>query len=201
MEFEVKTPSNHVKVEVYSGFIDKKEIRTDRKLFSEMCKKCRNYNKKYSCPPKSPDFNLICSKEGLFIVLFKISLSQISSTEYNKVQIASSILKSRIDRLMRLLEEKLKTKYLTSGSCRLCKPCCLEKNLPCKHPEKMRFSLESTGIDCNFISEKLFKFPLLWFKNKKAPEYACALAGLISDKKDKETIESELIRTINETFY
>ena len=40
--------------------IEKDKIKTDKKRFLEMCKNgCKNYNKKYSCPPKSPDFNFI----------------------------------------------------------------------------------------------------------------------------------------------
>jgi predicted metal-binding protein len=200
MEFRVKTALNNVKVDVFSKFIDKKDIKINKEFFAEMCKKCRNYNKKYSCPPKSPDFNLLCNKSGLFIVLLKINLSQISSSEYNKVQIANSMLKSRIDKIMRVLEKKLCAKYIGSGSCRLCKPCNMQKNLPCRHPKEMRFSLESIGIDCDFLSKKLFNIPLLWFKNNQAPKYTCVLAGLICDEKDLHSAELELNNTLIKDF-
>lgn len=192
MEFKVNTPNNNFKVEVFSKFICKEDIRVNKEVFTEMCKKCKNYGKKYSCPPKSPNFNSLCSKEGLFIVLMKINLSQLNTNEYNKIQLANSVLKSRIDKLMRLLEKEFNTKYLSSGSCRLCKPCNLQKNLPCRHPSEMRFSLEATGIDCNHLAESLFGFPLLWYKEKRAPEYTCVLAGLLCNKNDKEKIQLEL---------
>lgn len=201
MEFEVITPLHKLKVLVYSGFISRKEVAVKKEIFAEMCKKCKNYNKKYSCPPKSPDFDDICKKEGLFIILFRIDLSGISSKEYNKVQLANSVLKSRIDKLMRMLEANFDSKYLGSGSCKLCKPCQLEKNLPCKHPEKMRFSLEATGIDCNILSENLFKFPLLWYKDNKAPDYTCVLAGLPCNRSGAKSIETEMNKIINQTFY
>ena len=160
--FIVETPSKRrIEIEVYSGFIPKNEIAVDKKFFSELCKKCRNYDKKYSCPPKSPDFPSICQKEGLFIVLFKCDLTQIKNTpEFNKIRIANSIMKSRIDKLMRKLETDFnnKLKFLSSGSCRLCKKCNLEKNLPCKYPQKMRFSLESIGINVEKITRSFLIF-------------------------------------------
>jgi predicted metal-binding protein len=201
MEFKVTTPNNHLTIEVYSNFIKKEEIKLDQQEFIELCKKCRNYGKKYSCPPKSPNFNNLCNKEGLYILLLKINLQDIKSTEYNKVQLANSILKSRVDKIMRLLEKQFNTKFLSSGSCRLCKPCNLQRNLPYKHPKEMRFSLESTGIDCNFLSQKLFDFPLLWFKDKKAPEYTCVLAGLICNQEKTKEIKEELLKALKQIIY
>lgn len=201
MEFKVITPKNNLIIEVYSDFIKKQEIKLQRQDFIELCKKCKNYNQKYSCPPKSPEFSKICNKEGLFIILLKINLKNIKSTEYNKVQLANSVLKSRIDKLMRILEKKFNTKFLSSGSCKLCKPCNLQKNLPCKHPKEMRFSLEATGINCDFLSQTLFNIPLLWFKNKQAPSYTCVLAGLICDKKETKEIKEELTKIIRQIIY
>ena len=185
--FIVKTPNRTIEIGVYSEFVPKADVIVDRQTFSELCKKCRNYGKKYACPPKSPGFDSICAKEGLFVVLFKCNLEQIKNTsEYNKIRIANSVMKSRIDRLMRKLEAETGLRFLSSGSCRLCKKCNLEKNLPCKYPAKMRFSLESTGINVEKLSGALFGIPLLWYnpKNHKAPEYTCVVAGLMCDKKE-----------------
>jgi predicted metal-binding protein len=193
--FEVETPSKRkIKIEVYSEFIPKAEIKTNRTCFLELCKKCRNYGKKYACPPASPDFNLLCNKEGLYGVMLKCNLNQIKNTgEYNKIRIANSIMKSRIDKFMRRLEEKSgnKLKFLSSGSCRLCKKCNLEKNLPCKYPTKMRFSLEATGIHVEDLTKKLFNLPLLWYDSKKhkAPKYTCVVAGMMCNKIDVNKIK------------
>jgi predicted metal-binding protein len=78
--FIVKTPIRTIEIEVYSGFVSKKEIVVDKQCFLELCKKCRNYGKKYACPPKSPNFSDICSREGLFVVMFKCNLEQIKNT-------------------------------------------------------------------------------------------------------------------------
>ncbi len=189
MRFEAKTKNRNIDVDAYSGFINNSDVQVNKTFFSNMCKSCRNYNAKYSCPPKSPSFDAVCKNEGIFVVMLKCSLADVKSTEYNKVRIANSVLKSRIENLMRHLEEKFNTKFLGSGSCRLCKPCNLKKGLPCRHPDRMRYSLESVGVDCNHLSTFLFNTPLLWYKDSRAPVYACVLAGLPCSKKDAKSAE------------
>ncbi|MBS3073465.1 hypothetical protein J4465_01565 [Candidatus Pacearchaeota archaeon] len=197
--FNVRTEKNKLKIDYMSGFIEKSKINVDKPLFDKMCKDgCVNYNKKYSCPPFSPNFKIISKNyEGLFVIMFLCSLNQISSTEYNQVRIANVVMKSKLDTLMRNLEEKTGLKYLSTGSCRLCKPCKLKLKQPCKHPNKKRYSLESTGVDCDELTKKLFDISLQWYKNKKSPEYTSVLCGLICNKKDLKIIEKNLNLIIN----
>jgi predicted metal-binding protein len=193
--FKIKTPQNEVIIDYFFEFISKEQVPVNRVLFEEMCKKgCKNYNNKYSCPPFTPKFEyLIKNREGLFIILFSSPLSNIKSSEYNKVRIANSVMKSRMLKLMYYLESKFNTQFLSSGSCNLCKPCKCKLKLPCKHPDKRRYSLESIGIDCNKLSKDLFNHPLTWYKNKKAPEYSCIICGLICNQSQIQEIEKEII--------
>jgi len=196
---EVKTKNNALKIEIYSRFIKKEEILIKKEIFNQMCEGgCINYGKKYSCPPFVLNFNsTIKENQGLYIILFKVDLNQIKSTEYNKIRIANVVLKSRILKLMRYLEDKFNTTFLSSGACNLCKPCKLKLDLPCKYPLKRRPSLEAVGIDCNNLCEKLFNIKLLWYKNKKAPEYSCVLCGLICYEKEIKNIEIELNKKLS----
>ncbi len=197
--FIIKTENNKLKVEYFLGFIEKGKVNVEKSLFSEMCKTgCKNYGKKYSCPPASPSFNdLVGFYEGLFVVLFKCSLREINSTEYNKVRIANAAIKSRVIKLMNYLEDQTKTMFLSTGSCNLCKPCKLKLKAVCAHPEKRRYSLESTGIDCGVLSKELFKTQLLWYKNNEAPRYTCVICGLICNKRDVDKIERKAVEWIN----
>ncbi len=197
--YTIKTKNNNFNILVYSAFIKKKDIIVKKDFFNEMCRKgCVNYGKKYSCPPFAINLNSILKENnGLYIVLFRLNINQIKSTEYNKIRIANIVLKSRIIKLMRSLEDKFNTIFLSTGACGLCKPCKLKLNLPCKYPDKRRCSLEAVGIDCNFLCEKLFNFPLVWYKNKKAPEYACVLCGLICNEKEVENIQIELNKKLS----
>ncbi len=192
--FRIKTENNEFDIEYFYKFISKKNIGVKKDFFSDMCKEgCKNYGKKYSCPPLTPDFKiLIGNKDGLYVVLFKTELNQVDSTEYNKIRIANVVMKSKIIKLMILLESKFNTIFLSTGSCNLCKPCQLKLNLPCKHPDKRRYCLESLGVDCNKLCKDLFDMNLLWYKNKKAPKYTCVICGLVCDKADADKIEKEL---------
>ena len=203
MILKIKTPKNKFDVEIYSKFILKQEIKTDKKLFNEMCKQgCKNYNKKYSCPPFVPNLiELIKSKQGMYVVLFKCDLNQINSTEYNKMRIANVSMKSRSIKLMRILEQKFNTIFLSTGSCNLCKPCKLKLGKPCGHPDKRRYCLESTGVDCDKLCKDLFNVPMLWYKDKKAPKYTCVVCGLVCNLVEIKEIEKELNRLVPEIFY
>lgn len=197
--FNARTEENDLTIDYYASFIKKQDISVDKLKFKGLCESgCRNYNQKYSCPPFSPSFESLASNhEGLFVLMFRCRLDQISSAGYNKVRIANAVMKSRIDRLMRELESKFKTTFLSTGSCRLCRPCKCKSNQPCRHPDKRRYSLEAVGIDCNHLSESLFNIPLQWFRDKRAPEYTCVLCGLFSDKEDAREIEKEIKRMLS----
>ena len=192
--FKVNTIKNNFNVNYVYDYISKDKVKTDKGLFIKMCETgCINYNKKYSCPPFSPDFYSFSRDfDGLFVVLFFVNLDQIKSTEYNKVRIANVVMKSKINMLMRDLEVKFKTKFLSTGSCNLCKLCKCKLKLPCKYPDKKRYSLESVGVDCNKLSEELFGFKLLWYKEKNAPKYTTVVCGLLCNKKDVAQIKGYL---------
>ena len=199
-DFKVKTTRAEYSVEVDSEFILKEDVRVQRECFLKMCREgCVNYGKKFSCPPCSLEFSRVCDKEGIYVVMFLMKLESVKSTEYNKVRIANSIMKSRLDKIMRTLESSFNTKFLSTGSCRLCRICQLKLKKSCKHPEKMRYSLESTGVDCHYLSTRLFDKPLLWFKNSKAPEYTCVLTGLVCNKSEVNSISQELENLLKNT--
>jgi len=192
--FNIRTPNHDFNMECYHKFVDKGKVVVRKNFFDEMCKNgCKNYKKKYSCPPYSPTLdNLLKGFDGLYIVLFLCNLNQIDSTEYNKLRIANVSTKSRLIKLMRYLEGRFKTFFLSTGSCNLCKPCKLKLNLPCAHPDKRRYSLESLGVDCDKLTRDLFNINLLWYKNKKSPKYACAVGGLVCYEKDVPEIKKGL---------
>ncbi len=185
-KFRVNTPKHELLVEYYYDFIKKEEVRTNKELFARMCRDgCRNYDNKYCCPPSSPSFNKYVKEDLLLILLFKMGLFQLSeySNEYHKIRLANAVLKSRIEKLMRFLEKEAGTNYLGTGACRLCRPCRKKVGKPCRYPDKKRYSLESIGVDCNYLSKKLFNIELKWYENKNAPEYTCVICALpVKDK-------------------
>ena len=192
--FYTQTAKYRLKIDYFLKFIEKEKVKTDKKLFDGMCKSgCKNYNKKYSCPPFAPSFEKLAEGyDGLFVILFTCNLSQIETSEYNKIRVANSVLKSRMEKLLR----KMGRKRLGTGACRLCKICNYVLGKQCKYPDKLLYSLEAVGIDCNWLSTSLFSKPLLWYKNKKAPEYGAVVAALFCDKDEVASLEKEVEKTI-----
>jgi predicted metal-binding protein len=188
----VNTPRHKLDVECYFDFVSASEISVQKELFSAMCKQgCSNFGKKYSCPPLSPDFNHYVKNNKLLVLLLKTDLSQLSAYKpYHRLRVANAVLKSRIEKIMRSLEENTDTKFLGTGACRLCKPCHRKKGLPCNHPDKMRYSLESLGVDCNKLAKDLFGIPLQWYKSKTCPEYTCVMCAIPLKNKTSEIINA-----------
>ena len=189
-----KTPNNTVKLESSTGFLAIDEITIDYSNFSALCHAgCKNFGKKYSCPPKSPSFKLLSKNyKHLVINAFKAPYTELKK-EYNSVRIANVVAKSLQRKLFDKTSQELKEKnqnfmILENGSCRLCKICALQKNEPCKHPAKMRFSLEATGVDVNDLVLKCFGFPLQWYykgKKEKFPEYQCVVSAILTNEPEK----------------
>ncbi|MFH0752297.1 MAG: DUF2284 domain-containing protein [archaeon] len=180
-EITAKTPRHNLKIEVRSGHIPTKDVKTDRKLFSDMCRTgCKNYGTKHSCPPSSPALENHVKEKYLFVIMMSIDLTQLKEyKEYHRVRLANAVLKSRIEKLMRTLE--INSRFLSTGSCRLCKPCQKKKGEPCKHPDKMRYSMESLGIDCNHLCSTLFNKPLQWRRKGTEIEYTSVVCAIPSE--------------------
>lgn len=183
LQINIQTPKHNLDVLCFYDTFPTKEIKVDKNLFQQMCRDgCPNYNQKFGCPPLSPQFNDVVNEKELFLLAMVLKLNQFDNQnyqEYLKIRIANSVLKSRIEKVMRKLEKITKTKFLSTGACRLCKPCQKKIGKPCKHPDKRRYSLESLGVDCNHLTQEAFNFPLKWYKNKKAPKYTTVICGLL----------------------
>jgi predicted metal-binding protein len=159
-----------------------------------MCRKCRNYNNKYSCPPFSPDFGSYVKADKLLVLLMKTRLDQFSDYKpHFRLRVANAILKPRIERVMRAMEIHTGTRFLGTGACRLCKPCKKKKGQPCLHPDKMRYSLEALGIDCDNLAKDVFGISMQWYKDKTPPEHTLVMCALpLDDDADEDKINALL---------
>lgn len=178
-EAVIKTPRHSLKIECHYDITDISRVKTNKELFAKMCRDgCRNFNKKHSCPPSMLDFKKYTKGyDKLLVVLLRIHLNQLKEyRQYHRLRVGNAVIKPRIEKIMRLLEGN--SRFLGTGACRLCKPCKKSLNQPCKYPDKMRFSLESLGVDCNQLTKDTFHFPLLWYKDKTAPEYTSVICAL-----------------------
>lgn len=160
------------------------DVLVDKNRFDKMCEKgCSNYRKKWSCPPHAPSYQEFSHDwKYIYIVFAQIELHQFAyiKNDYLKIKAANNILKSRIDKYLLYMAEE-GGKYISTGSCRLCKPCKCKLNLPCAKPNKMTYSFEAMGMDVNTLIRKCFNSCLLWYRKNSLPEYTSVVCGLLSN--------------------
>lgn len=135
--------------------VDIKKIERKDFIFEERVKQkcfhCKNYNLKWTCPPKRPnlDWSKIFDEYGnLAILICKVPLNGTNLKEQREFST------NRIHRALLYLETELYKRNnslalsFIGGSCKLCKNGCNKER--CVNPYLSRIPLEATG--CNVVS-------------------------------------------------
>lgn len=154
----------------------------DKTKFDLLCKNgCPNFEKKWSCPPFAPLYSNFTSKyKKILLIVITTELNQFSyiKNDYLKIKAANTIMKSRIDRYLRnhISDD---TYYISTGSCRMCKPCKCKLYQPCAHPKTKTFSFEALGIDVSQMINDVFGFELQWYKKGFLPQFTSVVAGYL----------------------
>lgn len=147
----------------------------EREKVENACKEgCPNYCNKWSCPPYAKSFlNSGKDYSKACLLCFSTEMEYYSDikNKYLAVKAANVTLKTLIEKCARSIEEYTNGYSLLSGSCRLCKPCHCKIKQPCKHPDKMRYSMEATGLNVQKLCFDFLEHSLLWYENKKVPQY------------------------------
>ena len=185
--------------EYLEGYVEAEE-------FLEACKACPNYGRVWSCPPY--DFDVIGywnQFSALRVFARKIYLDGLSDQAEVSALLAS--VKDDMSRQLFDLEEAVPGSVsLSAGSCSLCRPeavpgeagaaadqsqegdvnvslggsCCSRPSgQPCRHPEKLRYSIESLGGNVGLTCRKLMGVHLEWMEEGKLPSYFVLCAGLL----------------------
>lgn len=184
-EFVYKTKNNNFTINFLLKFELTTKVIFNKKKFDYLCQiGCKNFNKKYSCPPFSPPFDsLTLNYRFVYVILFLVKTTEFKK-QFNTIRMINVVLKSIHRKLFDKIDQNLTSNniehiMLENGSCRFCKPCKLQLNLPCRFPKKMRPSLEATGVDVNQLTIDCFGFPLQWYSKNNFPEYQCVVGGIL----------------------
>lgn len=173
-------------VEICSVPPDACAAYTDQERFRSLCEDgCPNYARKWSCPPFAPLFTDFTSKwTHLYVLFLHTDMAHFAyiKNDYLKIKAANNILKSRADRYLRAMS-KLHGSSISTGSCRLCKPCKCKQDLPCAHPDIMTYSFEALGIHVGRMVEDCFGKPLLWYRRHELPEYTSVVCGILTNER------------------
>ncbi len=159
----------------------------DEPRFLELCKRCSNYGNSWGCPPF--DFNtedLIRRYKHAHLMAAKITPCE------KDIPVADAqgfILPERIKIERELLEMEQKyggRAFAYIGNCLHCpdEECTRKCGGTCRHPEKVRPSLEAFGFDISKTLSELFGIELLWGKEGLLPEYLVLVSGFFHNSKE-----------------
>ena len=196
------------KLEFRTNTIDMSElIKTYcyRDKFMEFCKTCPEYNSVWSCPPLSIDpMEYLNEYNSSAIIGTKIIYDFDFIEETKKSPEAAKAAYYNISAMVRnallhVESNRQDIKAIAPGSCHICYPCERVFERSCKHPEKMRYSFDSFGMDLTKIAQDMLATKLLWAK-EGLPEYHMLISAFllkdngnsISDNLINEFIESML---------
>lgn len=168
-----------------SEFINKYQ---HQEKFMAFCKDCHNYNTLWSCPPLQIDANQFLQS---FNYIYIIGVKVIYHPETIKLANTPEKVKEITMLTLREVKKKLANELLAleaqipgsislaSGGCHICRRCSRLDSLPCNHPEKMRYSLDSFGFDLTAITSDLLQIDLKWTKDR-LPEYYTLIHALLT---------------------
>lgn len=201
LDINHKTKLNNLVIKTKTTSIKPTFLVEEKNRFDALCREsCKNYQNKWSCPPFSPGFVQYSNKHDTLVVcLMYIELGQLNNikNDYLKVKAANVIMKSKVDKGLRKIALIENGKLISTGSCRLCKPCRMRYEEPCRHPDIMGYSFEALGIDVGKLSLEVFNHKLLWYKKGYLPKYTSVVAGVLlnselTDEKLQKCLFEEL---------
>lgn len=193
MEKERNSQPIQCKTEQYEATVSVEEYMekcVDVPTFLECCKKCGNYEKIWSCPSydfnpedywrKYQTFHIV----GMKIYVPEYLLSQTFEEEERNEYMKSIVFphkKELDDQLWAMEQQTHGSIALSAGSCQNCPPegCTRPEGKQCRHPERMRYSIESLGGNVGLTVTKYLKQELLWMEEGKLPEYFILVGGLL----------------------
>ena len=150
--------------------------------FLECCRVCPNYNTVWSCPPYdfAPVKDYWEKYESLEVHAYKINFPE--GITYDKSEeIMHEVKKKLTAELFALEEENPGSVSLSAGNCLICGKggCNRSSGQPCRHPDKMRYSIESIGGNVGKTVHDLLKLEIEWVEEGKMPSYYILVGGLL----------------------
>ncbi len=169
-----------VKREQLAGFYDPPK-------FLAYCKDCHRYGAMWCCPPYGQgevpalDRYPWCALVGVQVRFDRPTLEQTqgkAAVRQVTEQALDQVRQAWDSRLWQAEAAHPGSLALYGGSCRLCRQC-TRPSQPCRHPERMRLSLESIGFDVAGMADQLLGCPMLW-AGERLPAYYLLVYALLS---------------------
>ncbi|WP_323736094.1 DUF2284 domain-containing protein [Methanosphaera sp. ISO3-F5] len=178
------TPEQHTKTITTQEYQQK---YIDKEATMKACKECPNYSKNWACPEFHDNpYKQWNNYKNIKLIMTKINYTQKAQQNQYTPEQLNKIIENTLFQEKKKLQEKLEQeekKYhgriLSAGYCTHCNTCTRTQNKPCKHPEKLRNSIESIG---GLVTETLrgeFNEEIKWIREGKLPTNLTLLMALL----------------------
>ena len=152
----------------------------DAERFIKLCKECRNYGRRYGCPPFDYDVLQLVSRYDrvkIFGTQLFIKDAQVGVSELNRFM--QPVVLQQNERLLELEKQHNGFACGFVGECPYCtEPCARLEGKPCRNSDKVRPSLEALGFDMVKTSKELLGVEIKWATAAHHPDYLMLICGL-----------------------
>ncbi len=154
--------------------------------FAQKCRQCQSYASSWSCPPfdfdpagywrQYSEFHI----EGVCIYFDPAECQKHRSQEETDAIIAEVRATEKALLAQKLYDmENDNSISLSEGVCSLCDSCTRAANLPCRYPEKLRYSIEALGGNVGLTCSRLLGLQPEWVCENRLPRKLVIISGLL----------------------
>lgn len=171
----------------------------DAAKFIGFCKACNRYGNCWACPPHGfdPDEYLGGYRTALVVgtrIIPDEAVRTATATPQQCIEtgerIIAGVRQALDERLLEFERRHPDSRAFFAGTCHWCPPgtCTRIGGETCRHPDKIRPSLESLGFDIGKTSSELLGIELKWSDpgTVSLPEYYTLVSGLFINDQTKE---------------
>ena len=161
----------------------------DVERIGAFCQQCPGYGKTWSCPPF--DFDPRIKSDGFGKVILMGTTIEFDEETRNACKTAEQstdtgreaiqeVWKTLLPKLYEMERNTLGSRCFTFR-CTLCpEGCTRPEGKPCRHPDKMRHSLESVGFDIEAMTRELLNIDLEWSTDGSLPKHMTLVTALFT---------------------
>lgn len=148
--------------------------------FEELCKACPVYGTTWACPPLPPEVGAIPNGSSRVLLRAVRVTPSVPHQPASEAEAYFAAARIRLQKELLALEQATGGRAFTGiGGCRICEEGCTRpEGKPCRHPDRLRPSLEALGFDIERTLGELLGVRLLWPAGGTLPEYLVAVGAV-----------------------
>lgn len=150
--------------------------------FMPCCRACPNYGRVWACPPFDRDIDRELGRYSRALIVATKITPLDTGLPLSESQRLIRPERLRLESRLRQMERQCGGRsFAYAGSCLYCPEgtCTRTAGLPCRHPDKVRPSLEAYGFDIGRTTAELFGIDLLWSTDGHIPVYLTLVTALL----------------------